>query len=337
MTISIIVIKPNNFNFIKDKHYHNLENFTKDLEQYITIQSVPFENMMDEIVTNIEMINHPDLHGDTVVCYENEQNIYQVCFLIPETHPNKSVSNVNKIGEFLCGEQMYGTCVVLNSKIGTDKTCSPDNIDVQTLSTILYKKFVHTGLFISCEDNKPVIEYEFIQSPFEYDNNINSTEYRYHDIELFGFTLSFFIKHNDNNIINKRATKLLGEYKVNGDILLVTKSSFEYQDLTKNIYNKLIKLSEGPFSKRKLKDDEQDTDKKINNLPVALNKHIILDNRYKQYKDVCHSCSQPFEDNKFLVCTGCYRLKYHNIECQQSDWSNHKKECLINKKCINSN
>lgn len=337
MTISIAIIKPNNFEFVKDKHLHNLPQFYNELEQFISIQSVPFEHMMESIVTNIEMIDNTDLHGDTSVCYETDKNIYQICFLSPETHPNKHDTNINKIAAYLCGEKIYGTCVILNSKIEENCTCSPDNIDLHILTEILYKKFVHKGLFISCDDSKAIIEYEFLQTPLEYDKETKSDEYRYLDIDLLGFTLSVFLKSTSNDPINKRATKLIGEHKVNGDILLATKTTYEYIDLTKDIYNKLIKLAEGPFIYRKLKEDEQENDKKINDLPVANNKYIILENRYKQYEDICHSCSKPFENNKYLSCSGCYRMKYHDITCQNTDWHNHKKECLFNKVSINSN
>lgn len=339
MNISIIIVKPNNFTFIKEKHLNVMNEFQHDIEPFISIQSVPFEHMMEAIVTNIEMIHNTDLHGDTVICYESDKNIYQICFLAPETHPNKSDSNINKIAEYLCGEKIYGTCVILNSKIEENGICSPDNIDIPTLAEILYKKFVHKGLFISCDDTKPVIEYDFLQSPFEYDKNINPDEYRYLDIDFLGFTLTFFLKNTDDSEVNKRVTKLIGKYRLNGDILVATKTTYEFLDLTKDLYHKLIKIAEGSLETRKLTEEEKEDDKKINNLPVAHNKYVILENRYKQTKqkeDVCHSCSKPFENNKYLMCTGCYRMKYHDIACQNADWQNHKRECLFNKVSINS-
>jgi len=337
MNISIIIINPNTFEFDKCTHLNNLTQFGNDLKQFITIQTVSFEHMMDVIITNIGMIHNTDLHGDTVVCHETDKNIYQMCFLAPETHPNKHDSNINKLAGYLCGEKIYGPCVVINSKIEENCTCSPANIDAQTLTEIIYRKFVHKGLFISCDDTKTIVEYDFLQTPLEYDKDPKSAEYRYIDIEMFGFTISIFLKNTSDNTVNKRATKLIGEHKINGDILLATKTTYEYLDLTNDIFNKLIKLAEGPLEYRKLKDDEQENDIKINNLPVAYNKYIVLGNRYKQYKDICHSCSKPFENNKYLSCSGCYRMKYHDTTCQNADWQNHKRECLINKVSINSN
>lgn len=337
MSISIVIIKPNNFEFINEKHYNNYQQLNYDLAQSIVVQSIPPEQMMDAIITNIEMIHNTDLHGDTIICYETDKHIYQVCFLMPETHPNKNDSNINKIAEYLCGEKIYGTCVVLNSKIEDNLICKPDDMNIQMLTEIIYKKNVHKGLFISCDDTASIVEYDFFKSPFEFGNNLKSEEYQYHDINLLGFTLSIFLKKTDDNPINKRVTKLIGEHKVNGDILLVSKTSYEYHDLTKDLFGKLLKLIEGPLETRKLKNEEKDNDIKINNLPVAHNKYIILENRYKTYKNECHSCFKPFEQNKYLTCTGCYRLKYHDVTCQNADWQNHKKECLKNKMSINSN
>lgn len=336
MSISIITIHPNNFEFVKDKHYNNITQLQHDYEHSVEVQPVPFEQMMDTIITNIEMVNNTDLHGDTITFYETDKHIYQICFLLPDTHPNKDVTNVNKIAEYLCCETIYGTCVILCSKINEDYTCSPDNIDIPTLTDIIYRKFVHKGLFISYDDAKPVIEYDFLKTPLEYDNTLKSEEYRYHDIDFLGFTLSIFIKNNDNTPLNKRATKLLGNHKINGDIMVAMRTTYEYNDLTNSIYHKIIKIAEGSILYRKLRESEKESDKKINNLPIAYNKYIVLENRYREYKDTCHSCSKPFEENKYLTCTGCYRLKYHNTTCQNADWDNHKKECLFNKVSINS-
>src|SRR5439155_9719770 len=139
----------------------------------------------------------------------------------------------------------------------------------------------------------------------------------------------------NNNSINKKATIIFGRNKVNGDVLLILKESdFEFIDFDKIIFDKIFDLADFSFDTRDLQDDEKKEDVRINNLPVIMNKYCILKKRYSFYNNICNFCKSSSNET-LLICSGCYKTKYHNNNCQQKDWENHKKECLYNKQSIN--
>ena len=110
-------------------------------------------------------------------------------------------------------------------------------------------------------------------------------------------------------------------------------SSDLYHDLTADLYNKLNDLSYGPMERRQLTEDEA-TVRTINDLPLALNKYIILNDRHKQFGYTCECCHTPIINNR-MICGGCYRIVYDSQNCQTEHWAIHKKDCLHDKEQIN--
>ena len=336
--IKIIIVKPNNFEFIRKDFYKNHQELIEKIKPYIEIKHIPFNDMMDTIVTTINLT--PAEIGATETILETSSHIYQLCFLgkqgiqVPQEENNDTVTtDINNLGRFLIGEKINGNCVIIKSKINDNYICSPDSVDIDELVQIVYSKFVHTGVFVPEDKDGKLVEFDYFDHPIEYYNIINQDEYDDYEIKninFIEFDLCTVVKKDNSINVNKRITRLFGDQIIYGDVIIISKSTHEYYDLTINVLEKLLLVAHGLLQDRKLNDNEIIEDKKINDLPMVMNKYIILEERYKQYKNVCQYCKIDLND-KQLLCGGCYRIKYHSEDCRLNDWEFHKLECLYNK------
>lgn len=324
---SIIIIRPNDFEFTKEDYYDQKFKLAQDTNQYLDLRTINFADMMEIIVTEIGLT--PELMGDSQTCYENSKNIYQICFV---GYKQDEIANqqLNKIASYLNGDNVYGPAILINSKINDSYICEPDNITVDDFINILYSKFVHKGIFIPSDENLSVKEFDYLNHPLEYLNNENDySKYKLFESEFLGFTLGFF--GEDNAVINRRATKLIGKQKLYGNVIMFNKLPHEYHDLDINLFTKFSKLSYGPLKNRELtKDEQRDENKKENGLPIVINKYSVLEKRYREYKKLCHYCNKEITSHK-SVCSGCHRMIYHDNDCQRNDWAKHGAECLYGK------
>ena len=340
--ITIAVIKPNDFKFIKEQYHNNINKLQEDITPFIEIKTIIFQDMMESIITLIGLT--PELIGHTPTCFETSKNIFQLCFVgtennnSPSTENNNSPSTENNICDFLSGEKVFGNSVFINSLIGPNSTCIPDSITLETITNILYSKFVHKGIYINTDDNEIPIEFDYFNHPIEYYNisTENSFEnYKIIDINFLEFNLCAIIEINPiDDIINKQITRIYGKQKINGNVILISKNTYEYHDLPLDLYKKIINLSYGSLKSRELTDDEKKDKESENNLPIVMNKYTILENRHINLKNICHCCNTQLTDFG-MTCGGCYRVKYHSSECQKNDWNNHKNDCLYNKEFMN--
>ena len=328
MEITIAIIKENDFKFDKDLYYDNKTLLENDISKLIELKTISHEIMMETIVLSIGLTH--DTLGNSPIFHETSENIYQLCYVGNDEIINKTLPK-NSICSYLTGENVDTTTVIINSHIGLNKTYEPDSITVNDIVNILYSKFIHKGIHLSY-NNSP-IEFNYFDHPIEYYNIKNEEDfnlYKAHEFTFMGIELCMIIETNPTNNINKKATRLLGTHKINGNVLLIVKSSNEFLDLSLDLYNQMNDLAFGPLHLRELKDDEKTEDTSI-----ALNKFSVLKNRHNLLLNKCNSCNVIFTDVP-LICSGCYRVKYHMIECRANDWDDHKKECLYNKDYLNA-
>lgn len=335
--ITTVTIKPNNFMFDRNKYYNNLTLLKNDLSEYVNILQINPDDLMETIINEIRLT--PELIGATPICLETDTNIYQVCYAEEKEknlNQNKISENPNKIVEFLINDSVENICVLINSKIGDNKICIHDSANLDTLTELLYSKFFHVGVIIKTDESFPVSEFVYSEHPLEYYKITTYDEDRFKILEFNFISLglcAIIDKHPENNVINKRATRIIGKELIYGDILLILKLPDAYQDLTLNLYQKVDKLSFGSLVHRNLTEQEQIDPEKVNNLHVINNKYCILNSRLnsKTWEMSCAhtNCAKPDAPLKF--CKGCYRVKYHDKECFALDWDNHKKECFYTK------
>lgn len=328
---NIAVISPNNFN--TDGKYMTRDDVEKNVSSLIKIHSSSNETMMEQIVNFTNMT--PKLMGDTSLCFEDENYVIQLCHVSPEDNDNMKM-DINGVGSYLVADnrKIYGNIVVMKFKIMDDNTCTNYSINHDEIVDIISRKFNHIGVAIDVDNNKT--EFSFKETPLEYVNENLHNNYKGIDVNLFGNVFIMYVELvPETNKPNKIATRLAGNCLVHGNAILVAKGSdLLFSDLTKEYVDKIEKLCWGEFSKRKLEGLELQNREKIDKLPIVMNGFRIVENRLKKYKKECIECKSSLETT-LLVCTGCYRVAYDNVECQKKHWNVHTKECLTNKKPIN--
>lgn len=335
--INVIVINHNNIEWNNDTDVNNLNQLESELSKYVTVKTINVDELMETIVLSINL--NQDLLGDSTICYQTSNNVYQVCYISYDEKTDKDTLCVNKIASCLCNDTIYGNAVLINSKISDNSTCIPDTLCIKDMVNIFYSKFIHKAIFIPCDNSNPVVEYNYSKSPLEYYGNHNNNNFKTLEFEFMDFNLSMFCKteiEDDayDNKINKRATRIYGKQSLIGDIILFSLTDKEFIDVSLELYNKIVKLSYGPMKQRQITSEERKENEKINNLPVVMNRYRILDNRFIKCNLVCSYCQKDLIEDKLNECSGCYRMKYHNDHCQKQHWNEHKFDCLHYKKII---
>jgi hypothetical protein len=311
--------------------YDTLDTCIKDC---ITYHETSLDNMMELIVNVIKLDSK--MIGDTVVCFENEKYVFQLCHLNMEDNGQKnSPDDINTLASTLTlgGQIVYKNCVLLCSQITDAGTCAPTSISEGMILELLKNKMRHKCMLLKTDGTTE--ELTFVRDPMETVNN--AKDYQWMELPFMKHNLIMYLQNNPvTDTVNKLATKLVGTDRVHGDCVLVSKSAEnEYLNVDKELLDKFLKLSEGPVSSRQLREEEKESDKKINGLPIAMNRSCVLERRLQTYKQICHNCNETIDLQNSKVCSGCYRVRYHNEACRVAHWPVHKEHCLYNKPNMN--
>jgi hypothetical protein len=326
---NIFKIKINNF-YLNDNIKANdisKEKLKKNLLKFVEPISVSLDTMMESIVDIINLEKYEI--GDTSLSFENEKVIYQICHMRRKYKESDQTSKetFNCIATSLSTskETIYSTAVLLCSSINDDGTCTPKDINFDDFVNLYYSKIVHKALLIEPNDN--VTEILFKKSPFE-DIDEDHLNYRYSDQTFFGLRLHINGQLEPKpNILNKKMTKIYGNRKVYGKIILIIKShDYNVCDIDKKLLDKLLCISEGPLSSRNLESHEMINRKETdNNMSRVMNGFNVIQKRYIKY------INSNIKNTHKFVCQGCFRLRYKSRKDQKNDWKKHSKECLYKK------
>lgn len=356
----VVMIKPNREIFdiqVSDINAQTdvvKQNILTKIQEYVTIETIEDEHMMEFIVNTLGMTK--DLVGNTSTCYEDGKYVYQLCHLsMKDNGQEEDDNNINYIASCLTvGKiKVHGNAVLLKSKITENYTCASDDVTMDEVTDIVYSKFIHKGVVVSASGK--VEEYLYLSDPLEHLSEEIKKKYKSIDLPFYKFNLLMYVEvdggntddahegddadNTDNTIkkVNKKATKLYGSEIIHGKVFIVSKSTeHEFLDITYRLLNDMLCLAEGPLKNRTLT-EEDNKEEKINDLPIVNNKYCFMDKKLKDYKEKCNYCSKILGENSeysVFVCGGCYRIKYHDKECQNSDWFLHKEECLYGKKSL---
>jgi len=330
--ITVAIIDQNDYVFDKN----NMENLRVELEKHLSIVDVEFEHMMELIVTTLGMTN--ESVGDTVVSYEDDKYVYQMCHLEKETD-NKE--NINGLSKYLTYDhkEVNGKVVFIKSRINDSFVCVPDRVAFDDVYKCMIKHIKHIGLKVNSNDT--IEKFEYYNNIFD-ELNLNRNDYKMCEIKLLGFNVNMLVHINGDYTeehINRKATKIHGNNRILGQVILFTKTdNDELYDLDNELFNDLLKLSSGSLESRNLTayDKISEDDEKNSQLQIINNRYCVLKRRLNVYKDQCNHCGTELNKNNHgCVCAGCYRVKYDSTECQRKDWNRHNTECLFNRNYLN--
>lgn len=335
--ISLVVIKENNCDFLDEDL--TVQKVFQSITPYISIHEVYFHEMMEFIIKNVGLT--PDGVGVTDHCAESATHVYQICYLSTEKNKDlETPERFNSIATILSqsDEKVYGPAIFLSSKITESKYGIPSSATAEDISRLLYQKKVHICLLVKSDGT--VEEKSFREDPIKQFYNDKVDDYKWIEIPFLRFNLIVFFQKNPIGGVNKKITKLNGRFIIDGDCILVSKSTeYDFIDITNDQFDKMLKIAEGPLSNRVLRDDEKEEENDENQdrsgkLPKLVNRFTVLEDRYKNYKTECGSCKKIII-NEPKVCSGCFRINYCDKTCQGNEWIYHKDDCLHGKKSIN--
>lgn len=281
-------------------------------------------DLMETIVTHINLT--PELIATCNICWEDDTYVYQIFSINHKDNGETENLTLNKLAVSLLGNEtgIYGDAVLFKAKINDDHLCSNVSASLDDINDILKKRSFHTGVLIKSSGELEEITYENL--PIEKLSDEIKATYLSIEISLFNLTLFIYYINDKTNEINKKATRLVGETKIYGDVYIVNRiSEHNFGELTQSIMDKLLKITFGGLKTRELVGEELDNGVKDHRGRKIINPYRIINLRYNNFKQCCNYCEKC---ENLTLCSGCYRVCYDNQDCQRSDWRTHQKDCI---------
>jgi len=325
--MDIVIIKPNDFSldqfpinfdkdFIKKEQFFNKDKFIELIDDYIFIDSINEDNMMENIVKHIGFSDNKNSSGDTEICWQTKDHIYQICYMEGKT------GSINKLATILTFTQevIFGPAVLIKTETPINNnqmfnvSCNKDDIYM-----LLINKLLHYGVCIDTDNNFSQII--FNNEMLLLNQSLNLQNLKSHIVPLFKYDL--IVYNDDINKINNYGT-MINKIKTSGNIYITSRVDQNiFDDIDIDTVEKILRII---GSDNELTKVEQELERDEKNRYIVKSKYRILNNRYINYKMKCNSCDKSLEDP--LYCSNCCRAKYCNIECQKNDWKLHKKICV---------
>ncbi len=325
MSFTVLTIQPNDWSV------------GKSITPYVEIKEIQSpEEMMEYVVTTLNMT--PTVIGDTSIFHETGTHIYQLCHVSPKTNEtpvDNSTDNAIASHLVIGSDRVYGPAIAIASRINpTTHTCETDSMTLEQLNTFVIEKLSHRGVRLTTKNE--VKEFEF-KDDILAEQGLNPDQWKWMEVTFLKFSFVLVVQIDPlPTEVNRIATRLLGTSRVCGDVLLVHKLTENvFGNVSADLMRKILPLTYGPLSTRELTEDEKKDAEKIDGLPFVFNRYCSLDKRLQELKVKCGGCGGVVNDQVKTVCTGCYRIKYHDKECQVRGWNDHKKACLHDQKSIN--
>lgn len=319
----IAIIKENKiskYDYIdKEKKELKKEELKEELKKYVEIREIKNEDLMYTIVNELEQT--PEMLGSTSMSYQDDKNIYQICHLDKTINVTGERNEIVKQSENgVCNilsldEEVKDKGILIKSKINEKNICEMDNVkDIDEIIDIIEKSSIYKGVKIDTEGN--IEEKKYIDSPEEIITEKNKIWYGL-NIYIYKFELIIYLKleSQENNKLNKKATRLIGNYKIYGDVYIVSrKNENQYLNITKEMYEKMDKTLWGDIKSRELTKEELKDGEMKDGLPIVLNRYRILNNRYNNVKKEMKESD--------------------NLE-EEKEWKKYEKKYMQNVKSIN--
>lgn len=332
--INIVLIKPNIITYDKNELLgYNYDDFYENIKNHVVIIETTHDKLMETIINNINIT--PEQIGNTYKCDENNNYIYQICFLgTKENNIEENNNNINSIASYLVMDRqlIYGNAILIKSRIMENNLCDPETIDnIEEVTKLLHNRLIHTCVKVNSDGTMET--YKFIESPIEFIKQEEISNYNSVEFSFLNFNFLFLIQLETNEPVNKMMTRIAGTYIVNGPVIIIGKTSeSDFFNVDINLIKMLDIVAWGPIKNRELNKNESRTGEFINDCGkhLVINPFNILEKRYLSIIEKINN-----DSNNNYVCNGCFRKKYLNIDEQKNDWNNHKYDCLYEKPNIN--
>lgn len=190
MVFDIALIPPNSFDiditdpYDTDSIKNIINEKISNLISFIPVISP--QNMIENIIETLEMSE--DSMGHTKTCFENKNNIYQICF-------KQSVVNPNKLSELLIydDETPHENCILIKNSISTNHDVFNSSITNHDIINIIHDRIIHTCVLVKYNGETHNIKFT------NFDKKFIST------INYIGFNFNIYENINANN--NKEDNK----------------------------------------------------------------------------------------------------------------------------------
>jgi len=296
---------------------------------FTIIVSTPNDNDAKLIETNDEMFTSdlvdnlnadPDKSLiDTIIIHEDEDIIWQMCFLDEKTIKDKKVNDIVS-ALTLDRQTIYGNAIIFGSKVIEDGSCINTSMTIDDLKRLQTLRQVHVGCTITMNGN---IE------EFKYDpalKDIKLEELSICPVRLFGES-GFYLHmlYNRESKEKNKIASMIAMEKIVGNVYIISKiSEHVFTDIDKNTLNRLIKICKFPKTCRQIEDSKEERNEK--KLLIVKNKWFWLKKKESLLKNKFSKC-YVCDNDSCKICSGCYRLHYCSSKCQTLDWPNHKNDC----------
>lgn len=290
---------------------------TDDIFNYTHVVNTDDLNFTSDIVEGIgvELCKKYPIH--TTIIHEEYDRIWQISYVenIDEKKINNLTSSLTLDQKTIC----HNT-VLFCSKVNNNGSCDNLSINMNDFTKLITTKINHIGCVINTQGHIDNFEFKHL-------TDIISNDYEYFSTTLFGFTLDFYVKKNNEcKLLNKFASSVIKK-KVYDNVYVVCKlGEYTYGNIDKILLQKIRQLYHTPIKLQDVTENEVKEERDSRGLLIVKNKWWMLKKKTNEFKNkfgICWICDK----NTKLICTGCYRLHYCSKECQRNDWTNHKDEC----------
>jgi hypothetical protein len=291
---SILLIEPNNLdNFNVDS-----KNFNNELNNFVTIEFVSHETMMQSICSFLKL-DHTHIANTVLLDETPDRHVYQLCYLSDKDNKIETRGD-NKLASMLTymNEKIDGPAVIVGSRINI-KTGIPKSVSVnyETISLILKKKFFHNGLYVHSSGRLSNFIYYndlTVVNPENSNSDIRPMlgdivdlikNGAYYEYSLYKYNLVIvmkplkkdeLLKYTDNKIM----TIFLNNMLVKGNCLILHKvTQNDYTDITLDEFKQMVYL----YTDKNLDSDEISKEK-VDGIYKIKNKHMILYNKFRKYR-----------------------------------------------------
>jgi hypothetical protein len=296
MKFKIAIIEPNDLFFsdldMRPSRFEK-ERIIDEIEDYVTFKQVEnTEEMMGIIIEtlNLEKGGEGEIYNKTYTCYQTDDTVYQLCY----SYSPNDLTNKNKkngVASYLNEENitLYGSCVLLKSKILSDNTCVPLTININDTVDVFISQFIHKGVIINTDGN--LQNFTYMKNPAECLSQDERSNVKFYEYDIFGKIFMLFIEVNPtNNLLNEYAS-ILAYKKINGRVLVAirNKDEFEtdhtyynYNNIDEKYLRKILTILSDKNEERELTSNENinATIEKATGKKMYTNFYRIVDNRY---------------------------------------------------------